>query len=199
MTLPATRTMIFAAALALASSGGIGSGIARADDKKPNVARSVRSHGSDRHEDQAGHGRGHDDHRGHGGDRDRDRDQHRDRGHGNWGQSHSSHRPSYSHGGHGHSHHHHHGHHGHYSHRKSCGHIGACPTRVVTVCVRAGYYENRYVPAVTQTCYDAHGCAYTKVICPARWEKVWVPPVHETRHVSVCESRHTGFSFSFGF
>lgn len=99
---------------------------------------------------------------------------------------------------------------GHSSHRKSCGHVGACPTRTHRICVHPGHYDNRYVPAVTKVCYDSCGRPYTVVIKPACWTKVWVPPTYETRHVSVCDSGHnhghghshghrSGLSFSWKF
>jgi hypothetical protein len=201
-----TQMTVGAAVISLAGLGASTGGVALADDKKPAAkqAQSVRSH--DRGDDHRGRGddKKHDGHDRRGsshGDHDRDKD----RGHpghaghhGYAGPSHS-YRPSHGHSSSSHSYDH--GSYGHSSYRKPCGHIGACPTRPVQVCVRAGYYENRYVPAVTQVCYDSYGRPYTKVICAAHWTKAWVPPAYETRHVSACDSHshRTGWSFSFGF
>lgn len=144
--------------------------------------RGHHDRGGDRHDDR---------HRGH--EHDRDRNDHRE--------SHGHHGSHGSHGHHGHTW-------GQSSHRKSCGHIGACPTRSVQVCTRAGYYENRYVPAVTRVCYDSCHRPYTVIVKPACWTKVWVPARYETRHVSACSSSHgygyrsgsrSGFSFSLNF
>lgn len=164
------RLTVAAALLSAVALGGFGASSAVADDD--DHKRGHREHHDREHHDREHHHRDHD-HHGHG-----HHDHHRHHGHDR--------------------HHDHHGHH-HHSHRKACGHIGACPTRTVRICVRAGHYDSQYVPAVTQTCYDSHGHAYTKVICAAHWKRVWVPPVYETRHVSICETRHSSWSFSFGF
>lgn len=57
--------------------------------------------------------------------------------------------------------------------------------RTEQVCIEPGRYETRYVPAVEQVLYDTSGNAHRVITSPSRLEKVWVPPIYQTRRVQV--------------
>lgn len=60
---------------------------------------------------------------------------------------------------------------------------GSWTTVEERVLVRAGYHEERVIPAVREVRYGPCGERYVVIVRPERCERVWIPPVYELRCV----------------
>ncbi len=81
---------------------------------------------------------------------------------------------------------------------------GRWETREQRVCVREGYWTERYVPAVVKVVHPPCGKPYKVLVRPARCERVWVEPAYETRCVRVwvpCDTppHHDRLAWSVNF